>query len=250
MASAFATHPRVGTRTLLAIGTHRVPAMPLHVEWHECAHPVPDSRSVAAGERALAVARAVGANEVLVLLLSGGASALMASPIDGLSLTAKQDVIQQMLLGGADIHALNTVRKHLSRIKGGRLAAACSGRTLTLAISDVVGDDLAVIGSGPGVPDPTTWRDVSDLIARYLRPGDDVQRLLDDGVAGRIADTPKPEDPAMDRAHALVIASRRDAIAAAGAHAEALGYHVVVLTDDITGRRASRHCGGSTTRCA
>ena len=243
MAAAVSGHPLVVARTVIAIGTHRAADMPTSVEWYAGSHPIPDAQSVAAGERALAAARSVGPHESLLLLLSGGASALMAVPLDGLLLADKQDVIQQMLLAGADIHALNTVRKHLSKIKGGRLAAACPGSTLTLAISDVVGDDLAVIGSGPAVPDPTTWRDVATLVRQFVQPSAHVQRLIDDGLAGRIADTPKPDDAAMARAHGRVIASRSQALFAARARAEALGYDVVVLTEDITGeaRRAALH---------
>jgi hydroxypyruvate reductase len=235
MAAAVAAHPLVSTRTLLAIGTHHAADLPSDVEWLAAAHPVPDDRSVAAGARALAVARSVGAGESLLLLLSGGASALMALPIDGLSLADKQDVIQQMLLAGADIQALNTVRKHLSQIKGGRLAAACHGPTLTLAISDVVGDDPAVIGSGPGVPDPTTWRDAADLVSRFARPAPALHAIITDGLAGRLAETPKPGDAGMARAAARVIASRKHALAAARAQAEALGYDVVVFVEEITG---------------
>lgn len=235
MITTLAAHPQLDLKTLLAIGTHRVAGMPASVEWHETGHPVPDERSVAAGRRAREVARAVAPDESLLLLLSGGASALMALPIDGLSLGDKQRTIDAMLLGGADIHALNTVRKHLSAIKGGRLAAACAGRTVTLAISDVVGDDLSVIGSGPGVGDLSRWDDAARALARYGQPVPAVSRLLARGVAGEIAETPAPGDPALARTQATVIASRRHALAAAGARATALGYEVVVLDDAITG---------------
>ena len=149
MAAAAARQPNLDIRSLIAIGTHRSPDMPADVEWHESSHPVPDERSVAAAERALQIASQVAPDEGLLVLLSGGASALMAAPAEGLSLAGKQQTVRTMLLAGADILALNTVRKHLSRIKGGRLAAACRGATLTLAVSDVIGDDLSVIGSGP-----------------------------------------------------------------------------------------------------
>ena len=105
--------------------------------------------------------------EALVILLSGGASALMASPMAGISLADKIETTRLMMRSGADIHALNTVRRHLSKVKGGRLAAACVGTTITLAISDVVGDDLHAIGSGPGVPDATTWADAAAALERF-----------------------------------------------------------------------------------
>ena len=140
--------------------------------------------------RAIAIAQGVHSGEALVILLSGGASALMASPIDGISLADKIETTRLMMTSGADIHALNTVRRHLSKVKGGRLAAACVGTTITLAISDVVGDDLHAIGSGPGVPDATTWADAAAALERF---GGDAhsdarrRRSFARGVAGAIA---------------------------------------------------------------
>jgi hydroxypyruvate reductase len=209
--------------------------MPSTIEWHEASHPVPDRRSVTAAERALEIASSAHEDDCIVLLLSGGASAVMAAPIAGLSLETKQDIVRTMLLEGADIHALNTVRKHLSRIKGGHLAAQNRGTTLTLAISDVVGDDLSVIGSGPGVPDPSTWRDAAAALQRYGVRNEFVTRLVDRGLGGEIPETPKAGDPAMARAHAFVIASRQHAIDAARTAAAALGYDVAALGLDVTG---------------
>ena len=159
--------PHLAIRQALAIGTHAHADLPSSVEWIESSHPFPDARSEAAGNRAIAVAQGVHSGEALVILLSGGASALMAAPIDGISLADKIDTTRLMMASGADIHALNTVRRHLSRVKGGRLAAACVGTTVTLAISDVVGDDLHAIGSGPGVPDATTWADAAAALDRF-----------------------------------------------------------------------------------
>lgn len=225
MATALARHGTLRPRTLIAIGTHPVPDMPASIEWHEAAHPFPDERSVAAGQRALEIASALGADECLVLLLSGGASSLMALPADGLTLEQKQHTIKRMMLAGADIHALNVVRKHLSAIKGGRLAASCRGTVLTLAISDVVGDDLSVIGSGPGVVDTSTVDDAR----RFL------QRFAPEHVSVALSETPKPGNPALARAHAYVIASRRHALDAARRAAEERGFHTATLRDDITG---------------
>lgn len=225
MATAARLNPNVRIASLMAVGTHRATDMPADIEWHEGSHPIPDARSVAAGVRALEIAAAVKPDECLVLLLSGGASALMAAPLDGIRLEQKQQIIQRLLLGGADIHALNAVRKHLSRIKGGRLAAACRGTTLTLAISDVVGDDLSVIGSGPGVADESTTEDALRALRHYVP----------DIAEPALAETPKPGDPALARAHARVIASRPHAVAAAREAAAELGYHVAVLSGDITG---------------
>lgn len=225
MATALSAHPHLPTRSLLAIGTHRSPAMPPAIEWIEAAHPIPDERSVRAGQRALEVASAVAPDECLLLLLSGGASSLMVSPIENVTLAQKQTVVERMLRAGADIQTLNTVRKHLSRVKGGRLAAACRGATVTLAISDVVGDDLSLIGSGPGVADPTTAADAG----RALRAA------APELAATPLAETPKPDDEAMARSHAFVVASRRHALDAAQRAAEGLGYRTTVLADDITG---------------
>ena len=167
MAAAFVATPHLAIRQAIAIGTHAHADLPSSVEWIESSHPFPDARSEAAGNRAIAVAQGVHSGEALVILLSGGASALMAAPIDGITLADKIDTTRRMMAAGADIHALNMVRRHLSQVKGGRLAAACVGTTITLAISDVVGDDLHAIGSGPGVPDATTWSDAAAALERF-----------------------------------------------------------------------------------
>lgn len=237
MATAFATHPGLCLETIIAIGTHRDATLPAHVEWYESAHPIPDPRSLAAAERAMEVAAAVGPDGCLVLLLSGGASALMALPVDGLSLADKQDCIRTMMLAGADITALNTVRKHLSAVKGGRLAAACRGATLTLAISDVVGDDLSVIGSGPGVADQTTWSDAAAAMEKFggARHAQAVRELTARGVRGEVRETPKPGDVELARTQAIVIASRQHALDAAGAAARSMGYEVVTFAEPVSG---------------
>ena len=123
----------------------------------EAGHPLPTPGSVAAARRALDVARAAGHDDLLVVLISGGASAMMALPSEGVTLEDKQQTVRSLLMRGADIHQLNTVRKHLSAIKGGQLAAASRARVVTLAVSDVIGDDLSMIASGPTVPDATTF---------------------------------------------------------------------------------------------
>jgi glycerate 2-kinase len=237
MAAAFVAVPHLAVRKAIAIGTHAHADLPPSVEWIESSHPFPDARSEAAGNRALSIAQAVHSGEGLVVLLSGGASALMASPIDGISLTDKIDTTKRMMTAGADIHALNTVRRHLSKVKGGRLAAACVGTTITLALSDVVGDDLNTIGSGPGVPDATSWADAAAALRRY--GGDaharSVREIVSRGVAGEVPDTPKPGDPSMKRAHARVIGSRIDAMAGARAAAVDLGYRVIVVPEPVTG---------------
>src|SRR5262245_47716728 len=163
MAGAWLQHASVPNRGLV-IGTRRGGAELGSLVWREGGHPIPDERSVTAGREAIAFAQSVTATECLVVLLSGGASAAMAIPLGGLTIADKQTAVSLVLKAGADITALNTVRKHLSAIKGGRLAAACQGATMTLAISDVVGDDPGVIGSGPTVPDITTFADARRIV--------------------------------------------------------------------------------------
>jgi hydroxypyruvate reductase len=243
MASAFVATPHLSIQQAVAIGTHAHAEHPAGVDWIASSHPFPDSRSEAAGNRAAAIAEAVHSGEVLVILLSGGASALMASPVDGISLADKIETTRVMMAAGADIHALNTVRRHLSKVKGGRLAAACVGTTITLAISDVVGDDLHAIGSGPGVPDSTTWADASVALERFGGSAHslNVKKVVQLGVEGKFADTPKPGHPSMARAKARVIGSRADAMEGARAAAVARGYRAIVMPDAVTGeaRRAA-----------
>lgn len=237
MAAAFQAVYPLQVQQALAIGTHIHPDLSTAVEWIESGHPFPDARSEAAGERALALAQRVHSGDVLVILLSGGASALMAAPLDGISLADKIETTKLMMASGADIHALNTVRRHLSKVKGGRLAAACIGTTLTLAISDVVGDDLNAIGSGPGVPDATTWADAAAALERFGGAAhlSEVRHLIARGVAGAIADTPKPGDASLKRSQAMVIGSRIDAMDGARHAAAARGYHAIVDAEPVTG---------------
>jgi len=237
MATAFAGIPHLSLRQAVAIGTHADDPLPANVDWLESSHPFPDARSEAAGRRAVAVAQAVQSGEALVILLSGGASALMAAPVNGISLADKVSTTRTMMNAGADIHALNTVRRHLSNVKGGRLAAACAGTTLTLALSDVVGDDLNAIGSGPGVADGSTWADAADALDRFGGPAhlDAVRAVVRRGLAGEIPDTPKAGHPTLARSTARVIGGRLDAMAGARAAAEARGYTVLLIDEPVVG---------------
>ncbi len=222
----------------IVIGTHLPVALPPPLEWIPASHPLPDERSVAAGRRALEVAAGTDPAETLVVLLSGGASALMAVPAGDLALEDKRTAVNALLKGGADITALNTVRKHLSAVKGGRLAGAAPGPTVCLAISDVVGDDLSVIGSGPTVPDPSTYRDAWHHIERLgvepllTRPA---AAYLRAGLEGRIAETPKAGDARLDRSVTRVIGGRFNAMKGAAETARSLGYDVVQIEDPIVG---------------
>jgi hydroxypyruvate reductase len=228
----------VTPRTMLGIGPAGSPTPPPGTEWHEGGHPLPTAGSVEGARRAVAVARQVRTDELLLVLVSGGGSALMSLPAEGVTLDEKQQTVRRLLEAGADIHELNTVRKHLSAIKGGQLAAACAGRTLTLAVSDVVGDDVSVIASGPTVADPSTFADALGVIAR--RGGDGafpapVVRRLRAGAAGDLQETPGAGDARLARATAAVIGPQRGAVGGARQAATSRGYAVHVVDEPVTG---------------
>ena len=238
MLAAFMAAAPCPVRRAIGMAAEAAPALPPGVRWHRTAHPVPDERSVAAAREALEVAAAAGADDLLLVLLSGGASSIAALPVEGVTLADKQRTSAQLLSLGAEIQDLNTVRKHLSGIKGGRLAAAHAGGTVTLALSDVVGDDLSSIGSGPTVPDPTTYTDALAALDRYggraAFPVAVVDHLVR-GAGGGVSDTPKPGDPRLARSTATVIGGIRTAMHGARAAAESLGYVVHVIDKPITG---------------
>jgi glycerate 2-kinase len=201
-------------------------------------HPIPTDASERAGRRALALAESREPDEQLVVLLSGGASALMAVPAEGVTLDDKRATTGRLLRAGADIHALNTVRKHLSAIKGGWLAARAGGACEALAISDVVGDDPSVIASGPTVADASRFEDALDVLRRFggeaAYPSAVVARLQR-GAGGAVPETPKPGDARIAQTTTTVVGSRRNAMAGALAEAGALGYHVLRLDDPVIG---------------
>jgi glycerate-2-kinase len=208
----------------------------------EAGHPLPDAASEAAATRMLEEAAAADASTLVLVLLSGGASALLAAPAPGLGLADKQAVTAALLAGGADIASVNAVRKHLSRIKGGGLARA-AGRAAglwTLALSDVVGDDVATIASGPTVPDPSTFAEAARVLARHPEavPAS-VRRHVQRGCEGTVAETAKPGDPMFAHARAEVIGGNRNAIAAAAGAARALGYATEVVDEPLAGDAAA-----------
>ena len=219
--------------TGIAVARHGYGRPGRRIEMIEAGHPVPDAAGLAAAEKALQIADAATADDLVLVLLSGGASANWIAPAEGLSFADKQAVTRALLRSGANIGEMNTLRKHLSRIKGGRLARrAQPARVLTLAISDVPGDDPAVIGSGPTVPDPTTLADAQAIVARY--------RLdLPEAVARALADpnneSPKPGDPAFSSTEFKLIARPADAFRAVEDAARKAGYEPVMLGDRIEG---------------
>ena len=239
MLGAFATSTSAPLRSVLGIGPRRDgPALPAGAVWQDAGHPLPDEGSVAGARRALEMAGRAGERDLLVVLLSGGGSALMALPAEGITLVEKQQTARMLMDASADIYELNTVRKHLSAIKGGQLAAACRGSVLTLAVSDVVGDDLSVIASGPTVPDDSTYAQALDVLARRggvdRYPPSVVQRLQQGAAAGA-AETPATGDARLSRAMARVIGPQRGAIEGARAAAAARGYHVHIVREPVTG---------------
>ena len=199
----------------------------------EAGHPVPDAAGLAAAEKTLALAEAAGPDDLVLVLVSGGASANWIAPAAGLALAEKQAVTRALLKSGAAIGEINAVRKHLSRIKGGRLALlARPARVVTLAISDVPGDDPAVIGSGPTVPDPTTLADARAIVARFrLDLPDAVRRALENPAN----ESPKPGDPAFAASQYRIVARPAEAFAAAEAAVRAEGYECVYLGDRVEG---------------
>ncbi|HZJ09296.1 MAG TPA: DUF4147 domain-containing protein, partial [Trueperaceae bacterium] len=197
-------------------------------------HPLPDASSVRAAESALEAVSRLGADDLLLVLVSGGGSALWCAP-SGLDLEAKRALTLALQRAGADIHELNVVRRHLSRIKGGRLAAATGARVLTLALSDVPGDDLADIASGPSVPDPTTFADALAVVRRFDVKAPSATEHLARGVAGAVAETPKPGGAVAARCSAKVIGSAGKLLSAAESFWTERGHAVVVLSDSLQG---------------
>jgi hydroxypyruvate reductase len=199
----------------------------------EAGHPVPDAAGLAGAERTLGLADGAGGDDLVLVLLSGGASANWIAPAAGLTLAEKQATTRALLRSGANIGEINCVRKHLSRIKGGRLAKrAYPARVVTLAISDVPGDNPAVIGSGPTVPDPTTLADARALVGKYrLELPEAVIKALNDPEN----ESPKPGEPIFANNSYRILARPADALAAAQRRARAAGYDVVVLGDRLQG---------------
>jgi glycerate 2-kinase len=208
------------------------------LEWFDASHPSPNQASVAAAERALAIAGdARAANGVLLVLLSGGASAMLTAPVDGVSLSDKIATARGLMHAGVAIGELNCVRKHLSRIKGGQLAAAAL-RTVTLSISDVhtpIADDPSVIGSGPTVADPTTFAQAIAITSQVQTLPASVRRYLELGAAGGAPETVKPGDPRLNDAVYEVIGNRLTAMHGARMAAESFGYDVVMIEEPTSG---------------
>jgi hydroxypyruvate reductase len=203
------------------------------IEVVEAAHPVPDAAGRAAAARILERVQGLTPHDLVLVLISGGGSALLTLPAPGLTLEDKQATVRALLKSGAAIGEMNTVRKHLSAIKGGRLAlAAAPARLVTLAISDVPGDDLSVIGSGPTVPDATSFADARAVLEKYAIEGPEaVRRFLEAATD----ETPKPGDPRLAHTSARIVARPQDALLAAAAVAWSAGVTPLILGDALEG---------------
>jgi len=230
---AWATNKQAGRLEGLVVTRHghAVPCERIRVV--EAGHPVPDQAGQEAARQILDLARGLGPQDQLVCLVSGGGSALLSLPAAGLTLPDKQAVTQALLRSGATIGEINTVRKHLSAIKGGRLAAAAApARVVSLAISDVPGDDPAVIASGPTAPDPTTFADARAVLAKY---GITQPKAVIAHLAAARDETPKPGDPVFAKTRFELIASPQQALAAAAEAGLAHKVTPIVLSDRIEG---------------
>ena len=221
----------------------RPAGLPERIEVVEASHPVPDAAGLAAAERILAITKGLTKDDLVLCLISGGGSALLTLPADGLSLADKQRINQALLASGANIGEMNCVRKHLSRIKGGRLALACApARVVTLAISDVPGDDPSVIASGPTVPDATTCADAISILERY---GIDIPVPVADLLRSGALESPKPGDAAFSfegHPHPVhLIATPQQSLQAAADAARAAGIDAYILSDEMEGE--SREVG-------
>ena len=208
-------------------------ARPGRIEVVEAAHPVPDAAGRRAAERIVALTEGLSADDLVLCLVSGGGSALLALPAEGVTLADKQAINKALLASGAAIDEMNCVRKHLSAVKGGRLAARCApARVVTLLISDVPGDDPAVIASGPTVPDPTTCADALAILARY---GLQVPPAVRAGLESGALETPKLGDARFAGHEVHLVATPEQSLEAAAALARAHGIHAHVLSDEIEG---------------
>jgi len=206
-----------------------------HIEIHECGHPVPDARGVAGARRIAQIASQAGPDDLVICLISGGASALLPLPAPPITLAEKQKTTQLLLNCGASIHEINCVRKHISQIKGGQMARLVYPATLvTLILSDVIGDDLDVIGSGPTVPDRSTFADARAIFEKYT-----IWKKLPSAVRKRFTspldETPKPGDQIFAKTRNIIVGSNALAVDAAALEARRLGFHTQVLTTFLEG---------------
>ncbi len=202
----------------------------------EAGHPVPDEHGQAAAREILALASSLADEDLLLVLVSGGGSSLLSLPVEGVSMDDLKAVTRALLASGAPIQDMNTVRKHLSAIQGGRLALATRARVMALVVSDVTGDDPTHIASGPTAPDPSTFADAIEILARFgVEPPGAIASHLRRGAAGQAPETPKPGAPAFARVDNRLIATAHGSLAAAASWLQARGITPLVVGDSVTG---------------
>uniref|UniRef100_UPI002B52844C glycerate kinase type-2 family protein n=1 Tax=Aggregatilinea sp. TaxID=2806333 RepID=UPI002B52844C len=205
----------------------------------EAGHPVPDEAGMSGARHVVDLLREAGARDLVLCLISGGGSALLTLPVEGVTLSDIQALTQTLLRSGAPIQAINTLRKHLSQVKGGQLARLAHPATVvSLILSDVVGSPLDVIASGPTVPDTTTFADAQAILDRYgIREAipASIRQHLEAGAAGQVEDTPKPGDAALARVQNVIVADNAVAARAAQTRADALGFHTLLLSTFVEG---------------
>jgi glycerate 2-kinase len=210
-----------------------------HVIVHEAGHPIPDEAGVRATRTLIDFVTGHGRHDLLLCLISGGGSALSPAPVEGITLAEKQEVTRRLLACGATIHEINALRKHISQIKGGQLARLAARATLiTLVLSDVVGDALDVIASGPTVPDTSTFADCVEILHKYQlldQVPTTIRRHLESGVSGAVPETPKPGDTVFARTQTVLIGRNLQALEAASRQAADLGYQPLILSSAIEG---------------
>ena len=228
---------RISDGVIVVKEGHSLPLQ--HVRIHEAGHPVPDSRGIRGAEEVLTLVSAARERDLVICVISGGGSALLVAPAEGVTLEDKQEVTRLLLACGADIHEINTVRKHLSRAKGGGLARlAYPATVVSLILSDVIGDDLNVIASGPAVPDTSTFADARGVFQKYDNWNQvpaSVQQRIQQGLAGDIEDTPKAGDAVFQRCYSELVGTNIQALVAAGRQAQQLGYRTIVLSSTVEG---------------
>lgn len=218
------------------------------IEVIEAGHPVPDESGEAAAREILRRVQELGPDDLLLALVSGGGSALLSLPVEGISMADLKATTRELLACGAPIQDMNTVRKHISLIQGGKLAAQCKAPIVSLVISDVTGDEPTHIASGPTVPDPTTYGNALEILDKYkCKAPASVRAHLLAGARGAIAETPKPGSPIFARAQTKVIATAMKSLEAAGAVFDAAGIKPVILGDTITGEARDVGSGDAAT---
>lgn len=237
--SRAAEHDEIMETKFISLKNDRTIRLPLYYTIFEAGHPVPDENGLRGTDEIIKILKNVDKNTLVVCLISGGGSALLVAPYEGISLKDKQEITELLLKSGANINELNTVRKHISRVKGGRFAEiAYPAKIVSLIQSDVIGDRLDVIASGPTAPDNSTFHDAIEILKKYGlidKAPKSVVEILYKGSKGLIPETPKETSMFFDNVENIIISSNRVAINAARQKAEELGLHAEIISSELTG---------------